>query len=436
MGPAADEVAGETVEAGLRGGEAVTAPRQTNRGSVPVKGGGEGLEADPLLAIATIDGGVEAEPEVIQALRAAGDGIAETGEDVLGGEAGEALAGLEEAELAGAEDGAVELVDAFFDTVLGGGDELGGGRWGGGAEVGDEVGNGEVGLVADGGDDGEGGGGDDAGEALVVEAGEILKGATTAGDDDEIDATGMLIEPADGAGDRSGAARALHDGRVDEEVETGVAAADDVHDVADDGPGGRGDDADAVGKGGQRTLARGVEEAFGEEAGLELIEGELQSTDAAGLHSFGDELELATGFVDGEAAADEDGETVCGTEAEKAGLAAEKDDRDLGVAVFEREIDVAGGCGAAVGDFAFDPEVRIAKLDAMADVGNEGADCPAAAGGFGGRGGDVCRGRGGRAARRDGWFGWGFGITEEEFGLDGCHCRATAGGLRAGAKAG
>ena len=71
--------------------------------------------------------------------------------------------------------------------MLGGGDEFGGGGGGGSAEVGDEVGDGEVGLVADGGDDGELGGGDGAGEGLVVEAGEVFDGAAAAGDEDEVD---------------------------------------------------------------------------------------------------------------------------------------------------------------------------------------------------------------------------------------------------------
>jgi hypothetical protein len=70
--------------------------------------------------------------------------------------------------------------------MLGSGDELGGGGWGGGAEVGDEVGDGEVGLVADGGDDGELAGGDGAGEGLVVEGGEVFERAPATGDEDEV----------------------------------------------------------------------------------------------------------------------------------------------------------------------------------------------------------------------------------------------------------
>ena len=154
--------------------------------------------------------------------------------------------------------------------MLRGGDELGGGGGRGGAQVGDEVGDGEVGLVADGGDDGQLGGGDGAGEGLVVEAGEIFDGAAAAGDDDEVDLSigrGALNQRMPAATEPAQFG-ALHGGGVDEQVEAGVAAADDVDDVADDGAGGRGDDADAAREGGQRALAGGVEEAFGEQARL------------------------------------------------------------------------------------------------------------------------------------------------------------------------
>ena len=128
---------------------------------------------------------------------------------------------------------------------------------------------------------------------------------------------GIGVEVADSGGDGGAAGCALHGGRIDEQVEAGVAAADDVDDVADDGAGGRGDDADALREGGEWALAGGVEEAFGEEAGLELLEGELERAGSARLQRFGDELELAAALVDGDAAADEDGEAVSRAEAEK-----------------------------------------------------------------------------------------------------------------------
>ena len=301
--------------------------------------------------------------------------------------------------------------------MLGGGDELGGGRWGGGAEVGDEVGDGEVGLVADGGDDGQMRGGDGAGEGLVVEGGEVFDGASAAGDEDEVGAFEVLVEPADAGNDAARTGRSLHDGGVDEEVEAGVAAADDGDDVADDGPGGGGDDADAVRERREGAFAVGVEEAFICKAALELLEGKLQGTRSARLQGFSDELELASTFVDGDAAADEDGEAVHRFEAEELGLAAEEDDGKLGFAVLEGEVDVAGGGGAAVGDLTFYPDIRVRGFGPVADVGDERANGPDMAlrrlwdGSF------VENGRlAGSPRRRRGLFGFGW---SEEAGLGG-----------------
>ena len=121
---------------------------------------------------------------------------------------------------------------------------------------------------------------------------------------------------------------------------------------------------------------------------------------AAGLEGFGDELELAAGLVDGDAAACQDGEAVLRAEAEEQGLAAEEHDRKLGVAIFEREIDVAGGRGPAVGDLAFDPDVVVVAFELLADAGDQVANGPdAALGGGSGQRTARCYGGGGPAAR-------------------------------------
>ena len=87
-----------------------------------------------------------------------------------------------------------------------------------------------------------------------------------------------------------------------------------------------------LGKVGQGALAGGVEEAFGFEAVAEAFEGELEGSGAAKFEGFGDELELATGLVDADAAAGSDLVAVFGAEAEELGLAAEEDDGKLGFA--------------------------------------------------------------------------------------------------------
>jgi hypothetical protein len=89
---------------------------------------------------------------------------------------------------------------------------------------------------------------------------------------------------------------------------------------------------------------------------------------------------LAALLVDADTAADENVKAVFRAEAEEHGLATEENDGELGVGVLEGEVDVAGGGGTIVGDFAFDPDVAILLLDQFADLGNELADGPDAAG--------------------------------------------------------
>jgi len=146
------------------------------------------------------------------------------------------------------------------------------------------------------------------------------------------------------------------------------------------GAGGGGDDTDAVGEGRKWALARGVEEALSEQAGFELFEGELECARAKRFEGFGDELELAALFVDGDAAAREHREAILRAKAEELCAIAEEDDGQLRVAVLEGEIEMAGGGGAAVGDFTFDEDVWVIMLEAAADGGDEFGDGEDAAG--------------------------------------------------------
>ena len=115
-----------------------------------------------------------------------------------------------------------------------------------------------------------------------------------------------IVQVIEGGFDFGGGLLALDRNGDKEHAEAGVAAGDDVEEVANHGTCGRGDDADGAGECGERALAGGVEEALGLEALLELLEGELEGASADGLHGFGNELELAALFVDTDAAANED----------------------------------------------------------------------------------------------------------------------------------
>ena len=194
--------------------------------------------------------GLEAEGELVEAL---GETMEESGDArlcaVCRGGAGEALACSEELEAVGTGKAVKLGGEMLLDLVLGLGYQLGCGGRGGGAEVGGEVGDGEVSFMADGGDDGEIGGGDGAGYGLRVEGGQIFKRAAAAGDDDEVDEI-RGIKLGDCRLDFRGGLVTLDGYGEDEDAETGVAAGDDIEEVADDCAGGRGDNADGTGKGG------------------------------------------------------------------------------------------------------------------------------------------------------------------------------------------
>ncbi len=110
-----------------------------------------------------------------------------------------------------------------------------------------------------------------------------------------------------------------------------------------------------------------------------MLEGKLQRTGADGLHRLGYELHLAALLVDAHAAANQDVQAVFGAEAEKHGLAAKEDDGELRVGVFEREVHVAGGRGAVVGDLALHPNVAILLLHQLTHLRDQFANRPDAA---------------------------------------------------------
>jgi len=75
-------------------------------------------------------------------------------------------------------------------------------------------------------------------------------------------------------------------------------------------------------------------------------------------------------------------QAVLRTELDAPLLLFEKDAAHLGAIVLEREIDVAGLGFAAVGDFAFDPNVREILAEQIADAGSQLADGEGAPGGL------------------------------------------------------
>jgi hypothetical protein len=60
-------------------------------------------------------------------------------------------------------------------------------------------------------------------------------------------------------------------------------------------------------------------------------------------------------------------------------LPAKEDDGELGVCILEREVNVAGGRGTEVGDFAFNPDVAVLLFDKIANLRDKVTHSPDAA---------------------------------------------------------
>ena len=182
--------------------------------------------------------------------------------------------------------------------------QLGGGGRGRRAQVGDEVGDREVGLVPDGGDHRHAAGDDGARHRLLVEGPEILQRATAARDDDDVDVVDRLQAPQR-RGDRQRRALSLH-GRGRDQNRQRKPTVGDPDDVAHDRPLRRGHDAEPARQKRQRPLARRIEEPLGAEALLELLERQRQRAGPRRLDVGDRHLETAARFVEGQppAAAD------------------------------------------------------------------------------------------------------------------------------------
>ena len=209
--------------------------------------------------------------------------------------------------------------------------------------------------------------GDRARDDLLVERPEILDRSAAAADDDDVDAVDARRSLCSAARDLERRALALHARRTDDEVRVGVAPAEHLDDVADRRAVERGDDADLARQRRQRPLARGVEQPFGLQPLLQLIEGELQRAEPLRLEVLADELIFALGLVDRDAAARDDVQAVVRLELQVAQRRAEHHALDLRAGVLQREVQVAGVPDAAVRELALDPDFE--ELGLRADRG-------------------------------------------------------------------
>ena len=249
-----------------------------------------------------------------------------------------------------------------------GDDELGGVGRRGGADVGDQVEQRLVGLVADRRHDGGPALRDGTDQALVGERQQVLDRPAAAGDDDHVDAL-VAVEAVD-RGDHLGrGARALHGGVRRLEGHRGPAASGVLDHVALGGGVGRRDQADPLGQEGQAALELGGEQPLGREqlaAALEPGE-QLAEADEADLAG-GEGQGAAVGVVRGLRVQDHAGalDQRRVERVEQGALAGDRD-RDVGHRVAERQEDGADARAPAdLRHLALDPH-RAEPVDPAGD---------------------------------------------------------------------
>ena len=157
----------------------------------------------------------------------------------------------------------------------------------------------------------------------------------------------------------------------DQDAKIAEAPADDVEHVADGRAGGRGHDADHAGEGGQRALARLLEETLGLEPALELLEGVLERADPLGLEQLDDQLIFAARGIEIEAAEGEHFHAVLGLEAHAPAAATEEHRAELCRLVLQGEIRMSGAGRAEIADLAFHPHRREGHFELLLDPGRQ-----------------------------------------------------------------
>ena len=258
-----------------------------------------------------------------------------------------------------------DSLQLLLPLALVGAQQFGGGGGGGGARVGDHVGDTEIHLVAHRRDNRQLTGGDRPGDDFLVEGPQVLEGAAAATDDQCIELNFALplpaVGPLNGRGDLPGGSLALHGDREQGYLDARAAPAQHCEDVVDGGAGGGGDDPEVGDARRQGFFAGRIEQALGQQAGLEFLERCLQRARAGLFKVFHDQLELAAPLVQGYPAAQADVVAVGRGETQALVAVAEHGAAHLRAAVLQREVPVAGGGHREVAHLPLDPdEVKMA----------------------------------------------------------------------------
>ena len=180
---------------------------------------------------------------------------------------------------------------------------------------------------------------------------------------------------------------ALHRRGIEDHRHHGRAARERGEDVAQRRGRRRGDHADGARVGGQRLLARGLEEALGAQPGLELLEGLEERAQPRVPHLLDGELVGPARLVDRDPGAHLHLQAVLGPEVEVLRAALEHGAVDGRALVLQDEVPVAGGGEGGPGDLPHHPDQPELVLQELPGAAVDFGDGEGRRGGQGGHGG-------------------------------------------------
>ena len=172
--------------------------------------------------------------EIVGMLALAAQRVFQAARGAMQIEIAQPVAGLQQAVTQELGDLFAQIAKVRVELLARADDHLRGGGRRGSADIGGEIRDGEVGLMADAGDDGNRAGDNGASDGLFVKSPQVFQRAAAARQDQNVGKL-LAVEIADGLHDFAGSAIALHADGIKHNVQVGEAPLQDAHNVADGG---------------------------------------------------------------------------------------------------------------------------------------------------------------------------------------------------------
>ncbi len=256
--------------------------------------------------------------------------------------------------------------------------ELSRGRRCGRAQVGHQIGEGDVGFVSDAADHRQLGRCNRQYQTLVVEGPEVFQRATAAHEKQRIHFIALVgdLQRAHQRGRRVGA---LHQARIHDHAHMRRTAFQRRQHVMQGRTGRRSDNAQVQRKARQWLLACGIEVAERFKPRLHAQELFVQRAGAGLAHAFDDELQLAARLVHRHASTQLHQLPITRAEVQQAGRTAEHratHRRRLPLGILEIEVAMPAGRAREAADLAADDHTRKTRREAVGNRRQKGRDAP------------------------------------------------------------